>query len=90
MADAPSWQRVAAERAVSRAMGGSCSMPLAAHATFTGDKLELHAAWGDPEGAQPLVQVNGQAAVHTLEQAEALGTQVAQALQAGVAKNAHL
>ena len=85
----PTFLAVSAERMVSRLMGGSCSMPLAAHATFTGDKLELHAAWGDPEGAQPLVQVNGQAAVHTLEQAEALGTQVAQALQAGVAKNAH-
>lgn len=28
------WLRVAAERAVSRAMGGSCSMPLAAYATL--------------------------------------------------------
>jgi hydroxymethylbilane synthase len=73
---------------VSRLMGGSCSMPLAAHATFSGDSLELHAAWGDPEGVQPLVQVNGQATVHTMAQAEALGTQVAQALQAGVAQSA--
>ena len=28
------WLTVTAERAVSRAMGGSCSMPLAAHATY--------------------------------------------------------
>jgi hydroxymethylbilane synthase len=86
----PTFLAVSAERMVSRLMGGSCSMPLAAHATFTGNSLKLHAAWGDPEGAQPLVQVNGQATVHTLAEAEALGTQVAQALQAGVAKNAHL
>jgi hydroxymethylbilane synthase len=86
----PTFLAVSAERMVSRLMGGSCSMPLAAHASFTGDSLELHAAWGDPEGAQPLVQVHGKAAVHTLHEAEALGTQVAQALQAGVAKIAHL
>ena len=85
----PTFLAVSAERMVSRLMGGSCSMPLAAHATFSGDSLELHAAWGDPEGVQPLVQVNGKAAVHTLTQAEALGTQVAQALQAGVAQQTH-
>ena len=85
----PTFLAVSAERMVSRLMGGSCSMPLAAHATFTGDSLQLHAAWGDPEGLQPLVQVNGQAAVQTLAEAEALGTQVAQALQSGVAKHAH-
>jgi hydroxymethylbilane synthase len=48
---------VAAERAVSRAMGGSCSMPLAAHAHFDGEYLQLAAAWGDPDGPGPLVQV---------------------------------
>jgi hydroxymethylbilane synthase len=40
-----SWLAVAAERAVSRAMGGSCSMPLAAHATLAGQVLTLRAAW---------------------------------------------
>ncbi len=85
----PTFLAVSAERMVSRLMGGSCSMPLAAHATFIdGDTLELHAAWGDPEGAQALVQVNGQAPVSNLAQAQALGRQVAQALQAGVARQA--
>jgi hydroxymethylbilane synthase len=85
----PTFLAVSAERMVSRLMGGSCSMPLAAHATFIDSStLELHAAWGDPEGAQALVQVNGQAPVSNLAQAEALGTQVAQALQAGVARQA--
>ena len=35
---------VAAERAVSRSLGGSCSMPLAAYAQWQGDELVLEAA----------------------------------------------
>lgn len=86
LAHMATWLRVAAERAVSRGMGGSCSVPLAAHAVLTGDTLRLDAAWGDPEGLLPLVQVQQQATVQTLTQAEALGAQVAEALQAGGAK----
>ncbi|MDP2021610.1 MAG: hydroxymethylbilane synthase [Hydrogenophaga sp.] len=85
----PTWLRVAAERTVSRAMGGSCSMPLAAYAEWTGGdagQLVLRAAWGDPEGALSLVQVSDQADVQTLEQAEALGQRVAQALRAAGAR----
>ncbi len=83
MADAPSWRRVAAERAVSRAMGGSCSMPLAAHATIEGGVLKLRAAWGDPEGATTLVTADAQATTNGLQAAEALGLSVAQALRDG-------
>jgi len=80
----PTWLRVAAERTVSRAMGGSCSMPLAAYADWGHDgALRLDAAWGDPEGQTPLVRVGHQAAVTTLVEAEALGLQVTQALRAG-------
>ena len=79
----PTWLRVAAERTVSRAMGGSCSMPLAAYADWGHDgALRLDAAWGDPEGQTPLVRVGHQAAVTTLVEAEALGLQVTQALRA--------
>jgi hydroxymethylbilane synthase len=60
-------------------------MPLAAHATFSGDVLQLEAAWGDPDGVAALVQVSGQAAVASLEAAVQLGERVAQALQAAVA-----
>ncbi len=81
----PTFLAVSAERAVSRVMGGSCSMPLAAHARFAGDVLQLHAAWGDPEGVNPLVQVSGQAAVADLASALRLGEKVAQELQAAVA-----
>ena len=81
-----SWLAVAAERAVSRAMGGSCSMPLAAHATVLGEQLHLRAAWGDPEGDAQLVTAQVFGVVGSLEQAEALGLEVAQALRAGGAR----
>ena len=84
----PTLLAVSAERAVSRVMGGSCSMPLAAHATFSGEVLSLQAAWGDPEGVNPLVQVSGQAPVQDLASAVRLGEQVAKALQDAVAAQA--
>ena len=77
----PSWLRVTAERAVSRTMGGSCSMPLAAYSELDGNMLQLRAAWGDAESEQvQLIQAQVQGEVHTLAEAEALGVQVAQAL----------
>jgi hydroxymethylbilane synthase len=81
----PTWYRVAAERTVSRAMGGSCSMPLAAYSDWDpvdAGQLRLDAAWGDPDGNLPLVRVGAHAEVGSLEQAEALGLRVTQALQA--------
>lgn len=81
LADEPSWLRVAAERAVSRAMGGSCSMPLAAHATIEGGVIKLQAAWGDPEGSAQLVTAEAEAVATDLQAAEALGLRVAQALR---------
>ena len=77
------WLAVAAERAVSRAMGGSCSMPLAAHAVLRGDVLDLHAAWGNPDNIEaPLVRAHSQGEVATLEEAEALGLSAARQLRA--------
>ncbi len=78
-----SWLAVAAERAVSRAMGGSCSMPLAAHATLAGQVLTLRAAWGDPEGEATLVTAQTTGQVEHLAQAEALGLQIAEELRKG-------
>lgn len=75
------WLTVTAERAVSRAMGGSCSMPLAAHGQWDGDTLSLRAAWGDVAARVPLVRAEGAAPVHTLEQADALGLAVAAQLR---------
>ena len=83
LVDTPTWLAVAAERAVSRALGGSCSMPLAAHASLQGVQLLLRGAWGDPEGAPRLVRAQAQGEVATLADAEALGLRVAEALRAG-------
>ncbi|AMO22126.1 porphobilinogen deaminase [Ramlibacter tataouinensis] len=74
---------VAAEREVSRAMGGSCSMPLAAHAAFSGEYLQLRAAWGDPEGSGALVRAQSAAACADLAAAVQLGAEVAARLRAG-------
>jgi hydroxymethylbilane synthase len=82
LADQTTWLAVAAERAVSRAMGGSCSMPLAAYATLDGTRLHLRAAWGDPEGAPRLVTAEGAADVDGLDAAVALGERVAAELRA--------
>ncbi|MBI5279401.1 MAG: hydroxymethylbilane synthase [Burkholderiales bacterium] len=83
LAHQSTWLAVAAERAVSRAMGGSCSMPLAAHAVFSGEYLRLEAAWGEPGTAAPLVRARETAAIADLGQAAALGAEVAARLRAG-------
>ena len=72
----------AAERAVSRAMGGSCSMPLAAYATLAGGELTLRAAWGDAEGGGTLLRAEGRAAAGDLVAARRLGGDVAAQLRA--------
>ena len=86
LVDMPTWLRVTAERAVSRGMGGSCSVPLAAYATLEGDTLFIRAAWGDPDGQLPLVRAEQHAVVTTLAQADAVGLAIAQALQAAGAQ----
>ena len=54
LAHMPTWLAVTAERTVSRAMGGSCSMPLAAFTQGPADAgMRLEAAWGDPGAAGP-------------------------------------
>lgn len=86
MVDATTWLCVSAERAVSRAMGGSCSMPLAAHATFANGALHLRAAWGDPSGAPVLLRAEVEQAIdlnaaNARAQAEQLGLAIAQRLR---------
>jgi len=84
LADSATWLRVVAERAVSRAMGGSCSMPLAAHAQLQGDVLSLQASWGDPQGEPILLSAQASLNRPDHEGAEQMGVQVAQRLrQAG-------
>lgn len=70
----PSWLAVQAERAVSRGLGGSCSMPLAAHATWQGEWLHLDAALGDAADlARPLLRHSSSARVAEDADAIALG-----------------
>ena len=79
LAHQPSWLQVAAERAVSRALGGSCTVPLAAHALFSGvDVLLLQAAWGAADGS--LLRAQCQATCTSIAEAEQIGMTVAQRL----------
>ena len=88
LAHTPTWLATLAERGVSRAMGGSCSMPLAAFAEWqpgpsddSEPVLVLRALLGHPE--QPfLVQASTSGRPHTADEADALGRQIAAQLQA--------
>jgi len=82
LADRPTWLAVAAERAVSRALGGSCTMPLAAHATHDSAGLWLRAAWGDPQTPGQLITAEALGDVTDLTAAEVLGQRVAAQLSA--------
>jgi hydroxymethylbilane synthase len=87
LVDRPTWLAVHAERAVSRALGGSCSMPLAAHARFDGRVLRLQAALGDGEQPErPLIRTIVEAEVADEAAASALGVRAADALRAGGAE----
>ena len=79
LAHQPTWLQVAAERAVSRALGGSCTVPLAAHALSLGkDELLLQAAWGTADGS--LLRAQHQATCTSIAEAEQMGVAVAQQL----------
>lgn len=83
LAHAPSWLAVAAERAVSRTLGGSCSVPLAAHATWIGERLQIDAALGHAtQPAQALLRAQASGPVASVAEAEALGEKVARTLLA--------
>lgn len=65
-----------AERAVSRALGGSCQVPLAAFAEIQGRNVHLRALIAQPD-ASIILKAEGTAAA---DQAESLGTALAQEL----------
>jgi hydroxymethylbilane synthase len=88
----PTWLATQAERAVSRGLGGSCSMPLAAHAVWSSDaqgpggRLKLSAVLGVDESAPlpfalPLLRTQAEAHVNSLQEALALGEQVVMQLR---------
>lgn len=79
----PTWLAAHAERAVSRALGGSCSMPLAAYARWDGTALVMRAALGHPTDERAsLIRTEQRAAVVDTAGAEALGLAVAAQLRA--------
>jgi hydroxymethylbilane synthase len=81
--DPPTWLAVHAERAVSRGLGGSCSVPLAAHAQWQGGTLRLHAALGDARApTRALLRAQAAGAATDAAGAEALGAQAVAALRA--------
>jgi hydroxymethylbilane synthase len=78
----PTYLSAHAERAVSRALGGSCSMPLAAHAVWDGPTLCIEAALGDSvELTRPLLRTHLRAVVTDEAQARALGERAAAQLR---------
>ncbi|WP_128001364.1 hydroxymethylbilane synthase [Piscinibacter defluvii] len=91
----PTWLAVQAERAVSRALGGSCSMPLAVHAQWydgpQGERLVLQARLGHPQQPlAPLLVSRVEAAVADDDSARALGAEAAAALRADPAVSGYL
>ena len=78
----PTWLAVHAERAVSRALGGSCSMPLAAHARWAGADLVVDALLGHPTRPDaPLLRAGVRGAAADEAAAEALGERAAAQLR---------
>nr|WP_144829127.1 hydroxymethylbilane synthase [Cupriavidus gilardii] len=73
---APTALAVTAERAVSRQLGGSCQVPLAAHATWDGPALRLAAFVASPDGSRT-VRACREARPESAADAEALGVAVA-------------
>jgi hydroxymethylbilane synthase len=77
----PTWLAVEAERAVSRALGGSCSMPLGAHASWYGDSLEVQVVFGNAQHpAAPLLRATRFGRVQSSAEARELGENAARLL----------
>jgi len=74
---AASAQSVVAERTVSALLGGSCQIPLAAHASIDGSSMRLRAMVASPEGKQSVFAE----AVGAANAPEVLGKVVAHELQ---------
>lgn len=78
LADPATTRCVEAERAFSRALSGSCNVPLGAYAESEGDRIRLRGFVGAPDGSR---MVGGEQAGPAGD-AEAIGTALAQRLKA--------
>ena len=79
--DMPTLLAVSAERMVSRQLGGSCEVPLAAHATWDQNQLQIRSFVASTDG-KAICLAHGKGVVQSLADAEALGLAVAQDLLA--------
>ena len=77
--DLPTLFAVSAERMVSRQLGGSCEVPLAAHAVWDQGQMSIRSFVASTDGKN-ICLANGSAQVKSVEDAEALGLAVAQDL----------
>jgi hydroxymethylbilane synthase len=77
--DLPTLLAVSAERMVSRQLGGSCEVPLAAYATWAEDQMEIYSFVASVDG-KAMCLARAQSSVCTVADAEALGLAVAQDL----------
>ena len=79
--DLPTLLAVSAERMVSRQLGGSCEMPLAAHATWDQHHMKIRSFVASTDG-KAICLAQGSGLVASIEEAEALGLAVAKDLLA--------
>lgn len=79
--DLPTLLAVSAERMVSRQLGGSCEVPLAAHATWDQNHMNIRSFVASADG-KAICLACGSGVVKSIEEAEALGLAVAQDLLA--------
>jgi len=76
--DAPSAFAALAERSLSRALGGSCALPLAGYCVRAGENWQMQAALGFPDGKN-VIHAAGDCAADA--DPEGLGQQLAQSLR---------
>jgi hydroxymethylbilane synthase len=79
--DLPTLYAVSAERMVSRQLGGSCEVPLAAHATWNQAQMQIRSFVASTDG-KAICLAGGSGPVRSVAEAEALGLKVANDLLA--------
>ena len=77
--DMPTLLAVSAERMVSRQLGGSCEVPLAAHAVWDQNQMSIRSFVASVDG-KAICLASGSGTVESVEDAEALGLTVAKDL----------
>ena len=75
----PTLLAVSAERMVSRQLGGSCQVPLAAHAVWNNNQMQIRSFVASVDG-KSICLAQGEASVLTVADAEALGLAVSKDL----------